>query len=477
MAESTRIIQTGCGKVRGKLDGSGRTICLGLPYAKAERFCPPQPVCWEGILDCLAYRGTALQPDRLGEYPAGKEIRVNGREDCLHLNIWAAEAAEGEKLPVVVYIHGGAFQVGSAQKDSRAGDLFMEKDRMVFVSVEYRLGVLGFLQLGEDMGEKYRHSGNAGALDVLAAMGWVHEHIAAFGGDPERVTLFGISAGAKLIGSLLTVPRMKELCRQIVLESGAMQSFRTRETARKVALDYEALLGISDERELLSISAEKLVEVQARFCSTPGSTCFFGPVLEDDCYDPDWVQTLESGNGWRGNAILGSNRRELAGLAERADFSAVRDEALKNLFGNNQEIVCKAYESLPHDDEQKTWTKVLSDFMYRSSTDRFAKRLSALGDPLWVYSFEYFPAVHGMGFSFLMGECGDNVSDEKELAGRKPVAEAMRCAVRRFICTGTPGEDWPFYLEGRKMIFDAHPHLENRPADSLAGVPEMVFQR
>ena len=75
MAESTRIIQTGCGKVRGKLDGSGRTICLGLPYAKAERFCPPQPVCWEGVLDCLAYRGTALQPDRLGEYPAGKEMR------------------------------------------------------------------------------------------------------------------------------------------------------------------------------------------------------------------------------------------------------------------------------------------------------------------------------------------------------------------------------------------------------------------
>lgn len=314
------------------------------------------------------------------------------------------------------------------------------------------------------------------------ALHWVHENVEAFGGDPTRVTLMGISAGAKMLGSLLTLPEVQELASQVVLESGAMQSFRSVHTARCVAMDYEKHLGIASEKELLTMPAEQLVLAQAHFCAEPGTTCYFGPVMDDILFREGETHS------WKGAALLGSGRNELVHSARRKDFAGVCDRMIGNLFGNN---VVYAREALTREEEpllcessmEERWTRVLSDFMYRFYTDQLAKRLVKEGNPVWVYSFEFGPACHGMGFSFLQHEENKPIFGvaEEDLSLAREVSDQMRRYVRRFVMQGDPngGEDleWPCYEGSRKMIFDRETHVEDRPEDTLMGFPEFVYER
>lgn len=469
------------GGVKGRIKENGKLEFLGIPYGKAERFCQPEAVKWQGVRDCLEYGSVAAQPNILGQKSPLDSFTVQGSEDCLNLNVWAAPA-NGKKLPVVVYIHGGAFQKGSNSLPARAGDLFMEEDEMIFISVNYRLGIFGFLQLGEEMGDRYAASGNCGASDVLLALKWVRENISAFGADTENITLFGISAGAKLLGSLLTTNQVQNGVQKIVLESGAMQSFRDIASARHVAAEYEKLLGISNEKELLTLPFEKLVLAQADFCNAPGTTCFFGPVLDNLIFDVDWSEKWDAGKRWKGSALLGSCARELCKTAEAASFSQCKALTLRNLFGEYDAIADQQFEALNLPEEEKTegWVRVLSDFMYRYYTSALAQKLTAEGNPVWCYSFDYLPACHGMGFHFLMRQCdfvGFGLQGERLEAGYR-LADEMRRMIRRFICTGAPAEDavWPQYLDGNKMIFTNHPHAEKRSQDTLVGFPVSVYK-
>ncbi len=273
-----KIVSTDCGLVRGKRTDAGYAF-LGIPFGRAERFCPPEPVTWEGVRDCLEYGPAAPQPDRQGAWPEGVPFSWNGsEEEGLNLNIWTKSTEKDANLPVVIYIYGGAFQVGSNSMPSRAGDLFMEDREMVFVAVNYRVGVLGFLEMGE-IEPSLRGSGNNGIRDLLLAIDWVRRNIRSFGGSPERIALFGISAGAKSIASLLTLPQIQECCSQVVLESGAMQAFRTEYTARAVARDFLKFLPADTSPRDLKLG--ELLRCQAEFCGRAGATCFFGPVLTE----------------------------------------------------------------------------------------------------------------------------------------------------------------------------------------------------
>src|SRR5690348_156400 len=207
---SDLIAQTRYGKVQGSEQGS-ISVWKGIPFAQPptgeHRFRAPQPPQgWTGVREATTFSPMAPQVPEMGASlvgSLGEESAVEPRpmsEDCLYLNIWSPGRA-AEKRPVMVYIHGGAFTLGSASDPWYDGTSFAAKHNLVVVSLNYRLGILGFVSLKDLAESQAGYTANCGLLDQIAALEWVHEHIAAFGGDPEQVTVMGESAGAMSIGA------------------------------------------------------------------------------------------------------------------------------------------------------------------------------------------------------------------------------------------------------------------------------------
>ena len=477
MSHSTEpVIITSTGPVIGKAEGCSAAF-LGIPFGKAGRFLPPEPVGWSQVRECFSFGAAPPQPNYWNKKQPGQVFSLVGDEDCLNLNVWTADLDPAEPLPVVVLVYGGAFQAGSNAFPDFRGDRFMGREKMVVVSVNYRVGVLGFLELGHIYGEAYAGSGNNGIRDLLLAFDWVYENIRAFGGDPDRITLAGISAGAKAIGSLITLPQIQQRCHSVIMESGAMQAFRSVETAQKPADRF--LSRFPAGTDLRTLPTEKVVEEQGEFCSRDGNTCFFGPVLTAP-FAPDWKERWEKGERFTGAAIIGCGRHELIPLASKPDFPLEAETVADDLFGTNGTIAkAMAAERLAQGmDTVTAWEPVLSDFMYRYYSDGLAKKLSAEGNRVYCYSFEYGLANHGMGYAYLMRSLdygGVSLSGDK-LAEAGAVADFMRSQVWRFVETGAPDPAlWPAYDGARKMIFDACPHMEERPEDTLSGFPDEVY--
>ncbi|RDH10940.1 carboxylesterase family protein, partial [Tsukamurella pulmonis] len=237
-------VETSSGRVRGTVE-QGVARYLGLPYAApldgAGWLLPASPPApWAGERDASAFGPTVPKPGYQG--PVAEILTAEpdfpGAE-CLNLNVWAPEGAE--RLPVFVWIHGGAFRNGSGRSGYYDGAAFA-RDGVVCVTINYRLGALGFLDTGD------AHT-NLGLRDQIMALQWVRENIAAFGGDPSRVTVAGESAGAMSVGSLLGSPLAQGLFAQAVLQSGAGHHALSRETAQKVTRALAERLGIEPVRE------------------------------------------------------------------------------------------------------------------------------------------------------------------------------------------------------------------------------------
>lgn len=451
---------------------------LGVPYGTADRFQPVRPVSWDTPRVCTDYGSTAVQPNFLGKRKPGMDFHMLGCEDCLNLNIWTPSLEREAKLPVVIYVHGGAFQIGSNSNPERSGPRFSKDTPMVFVSVNYRLGILGGLYLGDLLGEEYQDSGSNSALDVLAAIRWVKANAAAFGGDTENITLMGVSAGAKCIGALMTLEESSSLFSKVILESGATQALRSTAAAIELRDRYISYLEEPEPQALLHIPVEKLLRAQVEFCDRDGSTAFFGPVLDGTTFREGWRKRWESGNTWKGRALLGSNLHEMRGLAEQPEFLKDPIPVLQDLFGGNACTLLQA-----HQRDGVDWTKLLSDAMYRSAIDQLAQRLSQSGNPVWVYSFGYPPAHHGMGFHFLMRQESSPFCrvPEQDLPAAKKTAGLMNQCARNFICSGNPDPEqslgWQAISAGSKSKLSFGSRIIPRPfsGDSLAGMPEYTY--
>ena len=327
------VVKTKQGRVSGQR--SGRFVEFkGIPYGKAERFCEAAMYQWEGVLDCTEFGKKALQlPAPFPPMPEPEPEEHFG-EDCLNLNIYTPDISRS--LPVLVDIHGGAFQNGS-NRDHTPDKMTEDKD-IVYVNLNYRLGIFGYLYLGQMLGEKYRTSGNNGLTDQLLALRWVHENISAFGGDPQRVTVMGASAGAKSIAALMMFPESGTYFSQALLSSGAYQCIRDERTAEKVTERYLEILDIRDPSEILTMEAEKLLEAQKKLCSAGESTCVFGPVADGIKIPYDWEKRLHSEQYWTGRAVVGSCRNEL-GFYKFMDpeFLDHAPSVADGLFGINAE--------------------------------------------------------------------------------------------------------------------------------------------
>ena len=289
--------KTKYGQVHG-VQKDGYTVFRGVPYAKPpvgeKRFCPPEePECWEGVYEadhfgCVCPQ-TEHEPDSFygKEFYLDPEFGMKQSEDCLYLNIWTPANTVDEKLPVAFWIHGGAFMHGFSHESEFDGAAYCERG-VILVTINYRLGAFGFLAhpwLSEESG--VGRSGNYAILDQIAALKWVKENIAAFGGDPENITVFGQSAGCMSVQTLISSPLTENWISKAIFQSaGGYDTGLNRDMplseAETIGQEFVELSGAKSLEELRAIPAEKIVELQEEFGRVnPSRMLSFVPNIDD----------------------------------------------------------------------------------------------------------------------------------------------------------------------------------------------------
>ena len=451
------IARTQAGQLQGTREDN-MLVFRGVAYAEAptgaQRFRPPQALKpWQGVKQAKTFGAKAVQ---------GANGTLNGQEDCLTLNVWTPAAATAKaKKAVVVWVHGGAFTGGSGTDFK--GATFAQHDDIVTVSINYRLGSLGFLYLGSVLGPAYQNSGNCGLLDAVAALQWVHQNISAFGGDPARVTVMGESAGAKLVSALLVAPSAQGLFQQVILESGAVQCIRDTATAATVTrrLLAELHLAPAQAQQLLTLPAATLMQAQAKIASGPGGLQLFGPVLDGQTITTAPLTYLSRPNRTPLRVLLGTNREE-AGLfmSMWPTLAQPNQKVLTPLFGKNDAYVWRAYttrsQTQPAD---QAWLSTLTDYLYRLATYRLAQTFVAAAQPVWLYRFDYQPSseqrpVHARELAYAWNSLPPDLS-------RKPRNEQLATQMHQhwvsFIKTGKPEAAWLPYTAAKHnvMLFDS----------------------
>jgi para-nitrobenzyl esterase len=408
-------------------------------------------------------------------------------EDCLTLNIWSPGADE-QRRPVLVWIHGGGWLIGSGRLHD--GTSLATLGDVVVVTLNYRLGPFGFLHLAELDGEEYAASGNCGLLDQVAALQWVQDNIAAFGGDPHRVTVFGESAGAMSIGTLLALPAAHGLFQQAILQSGTFGPLRSITEATTLARTFLEILDVRPETlsTLLQVSAERLIEAATALpdwqgASGAGELIHFAPVIDGVMLPRPPLQAIASGVAKHIPMIVGTTRDECL-FYPFAD-PTWREEDDETLIRRVQQQVGAAW---PHvapfyledlSDGQPLLKRLLSlltfdQFIFPAI--QLAEAQARQGAPVWVYRFDWHSplfggAAHTLDRIFVWNLAGNPtiqhmVGDPPE---RVQLAQHMQRAWIAFARSGDPAipelPTWPRYdLEQRAtMLFNRESTVQNDP--------------
>ncbi len=466
------IVNTEQGTVRGTVEG-GIHAFLGIPYAAPpageDRFSPPQPPeTWEGTRDSVAYGAAALQPKQ--EFTLIPEPLVEG-DNCLNLNVFTPSPGTSG-LPVLVWIHGGGFFAGCNASPWYRGERFA-RDGVVLVSINYRLGIEGFLPV-EDGGV------NRGVLDWLAALEWVQRNIGEFGGDPARVTVAGQSAGGMAAAIMLTVPRAHGLIRRAICMSGPVALVRTVEQAQDTARIVAEQLGIRLTRQALSeVPVERLLEVQALLMpggvgGTPDLDALLGggqemlpltPLVDGDLVPASPLAAVCSGTGGSCDLLTGTTTEEfnmVATLTAGAMDEAAAERALQKAGLSSDGL--RTYRAA-HPDATcvQLVGQALTDRMFRVPTrDLCDARAGASGRTYLYQSAWRSPAMGGMlGAAHCMDVpfTFDNLDQsgiDVALGSDPPqgLAEVMHRAWVTFVRDGDPG--WSPVNAGERpaMVFD-----------------------
>ena len=484
-SSSVAVAQTANGKVAGYIQ-DGVTIFKGIPYAKANRFeAPVQTDSWEGIRSCRQYGPVSPQGARSGW--ANDEIAfafnwndgVQG-EDCLRLNVWTP-ALDSRKRPVMVWLHGGGYSAGSGQElPSYDGTSLAFAEDVVVVSINHRLNVLGFLDLSA-YGETYAKSANDGLLDIVASLKWVRDNIAAFGGDPSNVTIFGQSGGGGKVTTLLATPCAKGLFHKAIVQSGSM--LRTREskysrkigiaTVRNLGLDASSIDKISEVPygELLAAGEKAIAQVKAEADRDGVASFIFGwaptvdgAVLPSQPFDPQ-APAISA----EIPMIIGTTRHEFSMTTYvPALRNAGREEVigiLKGRYGEGTErfleLFAKAYPG------SKPADMLDADFVFRPGAIEQALRKSLQGAaPVDMYMFNWESPVldgilrstHCMEIPFVFNNADRHASMTGGGAQAMELASKMSHCWAEFARCGKPSAEglpeWePFEAEKRAVMF------------------------
>ncbi|ASU35527.1 carboxylesterase/lipase family protein [Mucilaginibacter xinganensis] len=452
LAQNQPVVKTNKGYIRGEFE-NGTAVFKGVPYAAppvgAARYLPPaEHVAWKDTLQTQKFGPIATQPDRR---------QVLGTEDCLSLNIYTPKT-DNKKRAVLVWVHGGSMTAGAGKGED--GHAFADNDDIVTVTINYRLGALGFLYLG-DLDNRYAQSGNNGLLDCVMALKWIKQNIALFGGDANRVTIMGESAGAKLISAVLVSPKSKGLFQQYIAESGSVQCIRDTLTAKNERLKILKQLGLgkNDARKLLLLPADSIIKAQAIVCAGIGGNSFFGPVYDGVTITGDAYKYVADKDIPHIKALIGTNKYEAA-LFINGDEKLKHPDTviLRALFGDDYPMVYKTFkEELNTNTPYDAAVKVITQYMYQMHSYRFAKALSQNEIPVWVYRFDYdngkkYGANHGAELQYVWNDPKLKAAE----AERQQLAAAMHRTWVSFIKNGNPNSAalpaWPRYKNETRQI-------------------------
>ncbi|MFI9786379.1 carboxylesterase/lipase family protein [Kitasatospora sp. NPDC051984] len=471
---SSVIVSTRHGQVRGRLH-DGTAAFLGIPYAAppfgADRMRPPRaPEPWSGVRDALVPGPSAPQP---GYAPAMAGLLVEAGpqgEDCLNLNVWTpAPHSPGEGLPVMVWIHGGAFRNGSGSLRTYDGTV-LARDGVVCVTLNYRLGAEGFLLLPDG-------TANLGLLDQIAALEWVRDNIAAFGGDPGNVTVFGQSAGAIGITALMTMPSADGLFRRAITQSGAGHHAHTPETGRRITERLAELAGVECTVEgLAAVPPAELAAANGRLAqeiarstepaqwgeSAGGGTTVL-PVAGTATLPERPVDAIAAGAGRHLDLLTGVTAEEFRlflvplGMADRINDGFLH--GFLAALGLDPVAARATYaETRPHATAADLFSAVMTDHGYRVPALRIAEARAAHGADTWFYEFtEPSPALDGALGACHMAELGPVFGHLNDPLLNNPLLSAhLRSAWTTFAHHGHPTADqlppWPPYLPGRAVM-------------------------
>lgn len=476
------ILSAPCGKLEG-LDKDGFHSFQGIPYAKPpigpRRFLPPESLPpREGVRKAIHLGHASPQLYVKGLSSLSEEETLD--EDCLFLNVYTPET--GGNHPVLFWIHGGAFQKGSGTMcmDPKA----FVKEGIVVVSVNYRLGALGFMDMSF-LGEKYRESGNDGLLDILCALKWVQENISSFGGDPSNVTIMGQSAGSKICSTLTLMKKAKGLFQKAVCMSGGVQCIRSRHTAGKVAEEFLKGAELTKENAgaLLTMKWEKILEAQKSiFAGLNLHTV--GPVFDGINFEGnDALSLLEEGKARDISILLGTNRDEMELYWHVYGTKGLDEKLAEKLFGTRAAIVLSDYEKIPEDEnDHKNFIHFFTEYIYHAPALRMAKAAAEGGQKVYLYRLDWdrqsYKACHGSETQFLMGIPG-LLPDIDHSEAQKELTRKMRTAFISFIKKGKPEAEglpeWPLFegKQPKQMTFDEICRVEKAP--EIETDPAMPF--
>jgi para-nitrobenzyl esterase len=399
-------------------------------------------------------------------------------EGCLFLNV-QTPALDDTRRPVLVWIHGGAFSIGSSSQQMYRGGSLVKNENVVLVTINYRLGVLGFLNLNELTGGKIPATGNEGLLDQIAALEWVKDNIAAFGGDPNNVTIFGESAGGMSVGCLLNIPQARGLFHKAILESAVGDMARPLDPSVKIAGEFLKIAGVSanDTAALRALSVEKLLVAQQKTALKTGQGMApVIPVADGKIMPRMPLESFEAGLATRVPTLVGSNLEEQKLFSMMDPNSAKIDEAgLKQMVGRfvpgkDADRLIQAYRDARAARGEPTtafeiFSAINTDLMFRKVAIRVAEAQCHHQVPAFNYLFTWkspamggaLGACHVLEIGFIFGNYAGDFCGSGPEADR--LSHQMQDAWASFARTGDPSckslGQWPQYCDGKEaMIFD-----------------------
>lgn len=508
------VVETSAGKVRGYIRNSIFTF-KGMPYGESPagngRFRPPTKVKpWTGLRSSMHYGYLAPQPVRHSwgddefAFVYDWDDGLQG-EDCLCINVWSPGVNDNKKRPVMVWLHGGGFYFGSSQElPSLDGENLSRRGDVVVASINHRLGILGYLNLGE-YGADYASSGNVGMLDIVLALEWVKENIGNFGGDPGNVTVFGQSGGGGKVNTIMAMPSAKGLFHRAITQSGSMLRARTPEKSAELTAAVLKELGLNGSRvsELNDIPFAKLIEVGAEVTRRPpagppdvrkmAEALGWGPVVDGQVLPQHPFDPGAPAISAQVPLMVGTVLNEFLTATGHPEYEAMDytkvGKRVREVHGDQSEQIIQAFRKAHPNDKPFDILSLIMAARVRQGAVTQAERKAAQGAaPAYLYWFTRkspvldgrVRALHCMELPF----CFDNIARCGNMTGGGPEAQKLADQVSdawvNFARKGNPNHgglpNWPAFTAEKcpTMIFDTPCSVKDNPdTEERRAIPAM----